>query len=145
HIRSLYGVEYDADDEVLVTVGVSEGLDLALRAILDPGDEVLIPEPSYVSYGPCTTLAGGEPIYVPAQPDDDFEVDHEALARRVTPRTKAILLGYPNNPTGAVVPRIKLEAVVGLARRGGVMLISDEIYDRLVYGVEHTCVAARAA
>lgn len=142
HVARLYGVVYDPDDEILVTVGVSEGLDLTLRAILDPGDEVLIPEPSYVSYGPCTTLAGGTPVYVPARLEDDFRIDPDELARRVTPRTRAILLGYPNNPTGAVMPRADLQRIVDLARKRNLLLISDEIYDRLVYGVEHTCVAA---
>ena len=142
HLRRLYGVEYDPDDEVLVTVGVSEGLDLALRALLDPGDEVLIPEPSYVSYGPCTTLAGGEPVYVPTRAEDGFELDPESLARRITRRTRAVLIGYPNNPTGAVMPREKLEAIVDLARRHGLVVISDEIYDRLVYGAPHVCVPA---
>jgi aminotransferase len=142
HVARLYGVVYDPDDEILVTVGVSEGLDLTLRAILDVGDEVLIPEPSYVSYGPCTTLAGGTPVYVPARVEDDFRVDPDEIARRVTPRTRAILLGYPNNPTGAVMPRADLQRIADLARRHNLLLISDEIYDRLVYGVEHTCVAA---
>src|SRR5206468_11833538 len=102
YLDRTYGVEYNPANEVLVTVGVSEALDLAMRAILDPGDEVLIPEPSYVSYGPCTVLAGGEPVYVPGRVEDDFEVDASALAARITPRTRAILLGYPNNPTGSV-------------------------------------------
>jgi aminotransferase len=141
-LARLYGVVYDPDEEILVTVGVSEGLDLTLRAILDPGDEVLVPEPSYVSYGPCTTLAGGEPVYVPARVEDDFRVDPDELARRIGPRTRAILLGYPNNPTGAVMPRADLARIVDLARKHNLLVISDEIYDRLVYGVEHTCVAA---
>jgi aminotransferase len=142
HLARRYEVLYDGEKEVLVTVGVSEGLDLALRAILDPGDEVLIPEPSYVSYGPCTSLAGGVPVYVPARLENDFAVRVEDLAARITPRTRAILIGYPNNPTGAVMPREELEKLAELAERHDLIVISDEIYDRLVYGVEHTCFAA---
>lgn len=142
HLEHLYGVRYDPASEILITVGVSEGLDLALRALVDPGDEVLIPEPSYVSYGPCTQLAGGSPVYVPARLSDDFRVDPAELAKRITPRTRAILIGYPNNPTGAVMPRSELEKVARLAAEHDLIVLSDEIYDRLVYGVEHTCFAA---
>jgi aminotransferase len=142
HLERLYRVAYDPAREILITVGVSEGLDLALRALIDPGDEVLIPEPSYVSYGPCTQLAGGTPLYVPARLEDDFRVDPEALARRVGPRTRAILIGYPNNPTGAVMPRGELSKIAALAAERDLVVLSDEIYDRLVYGVEHTCFAA---
>ena len=139
HLERLYGVSYDPASEILVTVGVSEGLDLALRALVDPGDEVLIPEPSYVSYGPCTQLAGGTPVYVPARLADDFRVDPDELAKRITPRTRAILIGYPNNPTGAVMPRGELEKIARLAEQHDLIVLSDEIYDRLVYGVDHTC------
>jgi aminotransferase len=142
HLAERYEVQYDPDAEVLITVGVSEGLDLALRAVLDPGDEVLIPEPSYVSYGPCTLLAGGTPVYVPAGRERDFEVSVDEIARRVSPRTRAILIGYPNNPTGAVMPRAELEQLARLAAERGLLVVSDEIYDRLVYGVEHTCFPA---
>ena len=142
HLEARYGVSYDPASEILVTVGVSEGLDLALRAILDPGDEVLIPEPAYVSYGPCTLLAGGTAVYVPTRREDDFEVDPRELASRIGPRTRAILLGYPNNPTGAVMPAGALAAIADLAAARDLIVLSDEIYDRLVYGVEHTCFAA---
>ena len=142
HLEHLYGVSYDPGSEILITVGVSEGLDLALRALIDPDDEVLIPEPSYVSYGPCTQLAGGTPVYVPARLEDEFRVDPAEIARRITPRTRAILIGYPNNPTGAVMPRGELEKIARLAEQHDLIVLSDEIYDRLVYGVEHTCFAA---
>ena len=142
HLERLYGVSYDPGREILITVGVSEGLDLALRALIDPGDEVLIPEPSYVSYGPCTQLTGGQPVYVPARLEDDFRVEPSELARRVGPRTRAILIGYPNNPTGAVMPRRSLEQIAELAAERDLVVLSDEIYDRLVYGLEHTCFAA---
>ncbi|HEV8637716.1 MAG TPA: aminotransferase class I/II-fold pyridoxal phosphate-dependent enzyme [Chloroflexota bacterium] len=142
HLERLYRVSYDPAGEILITVGVSEGLDLALRALIDPGDEVLIPEPSYVSYGPCTQLAGGRPVYVPARRERDFRVDPAEVAKRVGPRTRAILIGYPNNPTGAVMPRRELEKIARLAAERDLVVLSDEIYDRLVYGVEHTCFAS---
>jgi aminotransferase len=142
HLDSRYGVGYDPTRELLVTVGVSEALDLAARAIIDPGDEVIIPEPSYVSYIPCTVLAGGVPVMVPTREAQQFEPDPAAIAAAITPRTKAILLGYPNNPTGAVASRQTLQRIVQLAEEHDLYIISDEIYDRLVYGVEHVCVAA---
>jgi aminotransferase len=142
HLISHYGVEYDPTTEIVVTVGVSEGLDLALRAILDPGDEVIIPDPGYVSYGPCTTLAGGEVVSVPTTMATEFAVEVDAIAERITPRTKAILIGFPNNPTGAVMAKEDLQRLADLARRHDLLVLSDEIYDRLVYGVEHTCFAS---
>jgi aminotransferase len=142
HLQARYGVAYDPAQELLITVGVSEALDLAARAILDPGDEVIIPEPSYVSYIPCTVLAGGVPVMVRTYEADQFEPDPAAIAAAVTPRTKAILLGYPNNPTGAVASRETLQRIVQIAVEHDLYLISDEIYDRLVYGGEHVCVSA---
>jgi len=136
------GVPYDPACEVLVTVGVSEGLDLALRTLLAPGDEVLLFEPCYVSYDPCVRLAGGVPVAVPTSADNGFVIDPHATERAVTPRTKAILLCSPGNPTGAVQPLEVLRALVALAVEYDLYLISDEIYSRLVYGVERTCVAA---
>ena len=105
HLDTLYGVRYHAEDEVLVTVGVSEGMDLAMRAILDPGDEVLIPEPCYVSYKPCISLAGGIPVGILTTMENGFRVTVAQLEAALTPRTKAIVLGYPSNPTGATMPR----------------------------------------
>ncbi|MBI4318246.1 MAG: aminotransferase class I/II-fold pyridoxal phosphate-dependent enzyme [Chloroflexi bacterium] len=142
HLEHLYGVEYDPAKQLLITTGVSEGLDIALRAILDPGDEVIIPDPTYVSYSPCTVLAGGVVVPVPTAIDHDFQVSAAEIEKRVTPRTKAILIGYPNNPTGAVMPRQGLMAVADLARRHDLIVISDEIYDRLVYECEHVCFAS---
>ena len=142
HLERLYKVSYDPEKEVLVTVGVSEGLDLAARAILDPGDEVLIPEPCYVSYKPCVSLAGGIPVSVPTYAEKKFLLDKNDLASRTTSKTKAILIGYPSNPTGAVMPKDKLEDLVSFACERGLYIISDEIYDRLVYEGEHTCVAS---
>ena len=142
YVNRLTGLEYSPADQVLVTVGVSQALDLAMRALLDPGDEVVIPEPTYVSYVPCVTLAGGVAVTVPTHMENGFRVRPQDIEERVTPRTKAILLGYPNNPTGAVMPRAELEAIADIARRRGLLVISDEIYERLVYGAEHTCFAS---
>ncbi len=142
HLRSRYDVEYDPETEILITVGVSEGLDLAMRSIINPKDEVLSPDPSYVSYGPCTVLAEGVFVPVPTTVESDFKVKAADIEKRVTPRTKAILLGYPNNPTGAVMERDELAEVAEVARRNDLIVVSDEIYDRLVYGVKHTCFAS---
>jgi len=141
YLKARYNLDYDPEREVLVTVGVSEGVDLALRAILDPEDEVIIPAPTYVSYTACTTLSGGVSVPVPTTMDSGFQVRAEEIEERVGPRTKAILIGYPNNPTGAVVDRKELTRIADVARRHNLIVISDEVYERLVYGVEHTCFA----
>lgn len=142
HLDDRYGVRYTPETEIVVTVGVSEGMDLAMRAILDPGDEVLVPEPSYVSYKPCVALAGGVPIGVPTSADQQFRVTAAHLETFATPRTKAVLLGYPSNPTGATMPRDLLQEIVDWAKKRNLYIISDEIYDRLTYDGEHTCVAS---
>lgn len=134
-----YKVRFDPGTEMLITVGVSEALDLAMRAIIDPGDEVIVPDPGYVSYSPCVILAGGVVVPVPTRVEDAFKVRATAIQARVTPRTKAIVIGYPNNPTGAVMTREDLLEVAHVARRNDLLVISDEIYDRLVYDGEHTC------
>ena len=141
-LRGRYGLEYDPAHEVLVTVGVSEGLDLALRALLDPGDEVLVAEPCYVAYPPCVALAGGVPVSLPTSAAEGF-VPRAAVAERlVTPRTKAIVLNTPSNPTGAVLGRAALEALADVARRHDLLVISDEVYDRLSYDAPHVPMAA---
>jgi aminotransferase len=140
HMDRLYGVRYDPESEILVTVGVSEALYLALTATVNPGDEVIIPEPCFVSYGPEVSFAGGVPVYVPTSVEDDFQVTAETIEAAITPKTKAILIGYPNNPTGAVMSREIMQEIADLAAANDLLLISDEIYDRLVYGVQHTCV-----
>ncbi len=142
YLRNCYGVEYDPASELLITVGVSEALDLATRAILDPGDEVIMSDPHYVAYDACVFLAGGVPAFTPTIEEKNFEMCPEDVQARITGRTKAILLGYPSNPTGAVMGRGKLAEIASIARRHHLMVISDEIYARLVYGVEHTCFAA---
>ncbi len=134
-----YGAAYDPGSECLITTGVSEGLDLALRVLLNPGDEVIVPEPCYVAYEPCVAFAGGTPVRVPTRWEDGFAVDADVVAAAITPRTKAILIGSPANPTGAVQPRAALEALVALAEKHDLYLISDEIYDRLTYTAGHTC------
>jgi aminotransferase len=142
YLKKNYGLEYDPESQILITVGVSEGLDLAARAIIDPGDEVIMADPSYVSYSPCVSLAGGKPVMVPTSHEDNFEVDPTAIGARVTDATKAILIGYPANPTGAVMPRQKLEQLAVVANARNLLVISDEIYARVIYGTEHTCFAA---
>ncbi len=137
-----YGVGYRPDTECLITSGVSEGLDLALRVLLEPGDEVLIPEPCYVAYGPCVAFAGGTPVYVPTSSADGFRLHADAVEAAVTSRTKAILIGSPANPTGAVQDRADLAALVGVAVRHDLYLVSDEIYERLSYTAAHTCLAS---
>ncbi len=142
YLKNHYNLEYDAGSELLITVGVSEALDLAMRAILDPGDEVIMPDPCYVSYSSCVILAGGTAIMVPTNEENNFELSAADIEARITSRTRAILIGYPANPTGAVMSRDKLAQVVEVARRHRLLVVSDEIYAKLVYGVEHTCVAA---
>ena len=142
HLNTLYKVQYDPADEIIVTVGVSEALYLVMTAVLNPGDEVIIPEPSFVAYGPEVTFAGGVPVAVPTYVKDNFQVTAETIEAAITPKTKAILLGYPNNPTGAVMTREVMLGVTAVAEQHDLLIISDEIYDRLVYGIEHVCVPA---
>lgn len=144
HLAARYGVNYSPDEEVLVTVGVSEGMDLAMRVLLDPGDEVIVAEPCYVSYKPCVTLAGGVPVGVRTRAEDHFRISVDQIAAATTSRTKAILIGYPSNPTGATMPADMLLEIVAFARKRNLYIVSDEIYDRLTYDGEHTCVASLA-
>jgi len=142
YLKDSYNLAYDPDSELLITVGVSEGLDLAMRAVLDPGDEVIIPDPCYVSYDSCVILGGGTPVMVPTYQENNFEISAADIEPRITSRTKAILIGYPANPTGAVLGTDKLTQIAEVARRHQLLVISDEIYAKLVYGVEHTCLAS---
>jgi aminotransferase len=142
NLELLYGVRYSPEDEILVTVGVSEALYLALTAVLNPGDEVIIPTPCFVSYQPEVIFAGGKPVILPTKIEDEFQVSAQEVEKLITPKTKAILIGYPNNPTGAVMPRSKLDDLAKVAEKHDLLVISDEIYDRLVYGEhEHICFA----
>ena len=137
-----YGVEYAPDGDCVITAGVSEGLDLTLRVLLEQGDEVIVPEPCYVAYQPCVAFAGGRPVPVPTHAEDGFRLRVEAIEAAVTERTKAVLIGSPANPTGAVQTRDDLAALVALAQRHDLYLISDEIYDRLTYTGRHTCLSS---
>lgn len=140
NLEGLYGVNYDPEDEILVTVGASEGIDIAVRAIVEHGDGVLLPEPSYVSYAACIVFAGAviQPVLTAAE--DGFKLRADAVAEAITPESRAILLGFPNNPTGAVLDPKEAQAIVDLAVEHDLLIISDEIYHRLVYGVEHVCI-----
>lgn len=142
HLRRLYGVEYQPEDQILVTVGVSEALDLALRAIINPGDEIIVCEPCYVSYLPCITFAGGRAVTIPTFAEDGFQPRPEAVRAAITSRTKAMLLAFPSNPTGATASRDVLQTLVDIAAQADCYVISDEIYDRLTYDGAHTCVSS---
>ena len=137
HIERLYGLHYEPEKQVLVTVGVSEGLWLALKAVLDPGDEVLVVQPCFVANAAAVEMAGGVAVVVNAAAEHDFQITGEDLERAITPRTKAILMSYPNNPTGAVLTLPYMQQVADVARKHDLLVISDEIYERLVYGFEH--------
>ena len=137
HIEKRYRLEYNPETEVLVTVGVSEALYLALKVLLDPGDEVLVAEPCFVANPALVEIAGGVPVMVPTSALDDFQVTAAELEERVSPRTKAILISYPSNPTGAVLTREHMLQVAAIAEKHDLVVISDEIYERLVYGIEH--------
>ncbi len=142
HLQSRYALRYRPDDEILVTVGVSEAVDLALRATLNEGDEVILADPSYVAYVPGIVLAGAVPVPVATRDADAHRLLPSEVAKRITPRTRALFLGFPNNPTGAVLTRQDLEGLATLARDHDLLVYSDEIYDRLVYGVTHESIAA---
>lgn len=143
YVAKHFNVEYEAQTEVLVAVGVSEALDIALRALLNPGDEVLYHEPCYVSYSPSVTLAGGTPVAVPVHGKDEFRLRADELEKRLTPKSKVLLLNFPTNPTGAVMPRKNLEEIAAICRRHDLVVLSDEIYAELTYdGAEHVSIAS---
>ena len=137
-----FGLKYDADTEVLVSVGASEDIDIALRAIIDPGDEVLLVEPCFVAYRPCVVMAGGVPVTIATAADNDFCVTSADIERRLTKKTKAVILSYPCNPTGATLERSQLEEIAAVLRDRDLVVISDEIYAELTYGVSHTSIAS---
>jgi len=142
HLERRYGVTYDPETEILITVGVSEAVHLAALALIEPGEEVLVPEPSFVAYPAVVKFPGGIPVPIPTRVENQFQLDAADLDRAVTPRTRGLILSYPNNPTGAVMEREQLLAVAAAAERHNLFVLDDEIYDRLVYGIEHTCFAA---
>ena len=142
NLKNLYEVSYNPENEIIATVGVSEALYLTMVALLDPGDEVIIPTPCFVSYQAEVILAGGVPVEIPSRIENNFQLDPAEVRAAITPRTKVIFVGYPSNPTGAVAERETLLEVAKIAEEHNLLLISDEIYDRLVYGFEHVCVPA---
>ncbi len=142
NLASRYGAHYSPEDECLITVGASEGIDLALRVLLNPGDEVIVPEPCYVSYIPGVEFAGGRAIPIKTDDSDGFRLHADRVEAAITPRTKALLIGSPANPTGATQSRADLQRLVDLANKHDFYLISDEIYDRLTYVGEHTCLGS---
>ncbi len=140
--RKFYNLKYDPKTEILITTGSSEALDLAFRAILDPGDEVIMSDPHYVAYPVCVSLTGGVPVLVPTYEKNNFELMPSDIKKKLTPRTKAILLSFPSNPTGAVMPRKLLLEIAKIAVEHDLLVVSDEIYARLTYDAEHTCMAS---
>ena len=143
HTEKLRGVRYDVEREIIVTVGVSEAVDLAMRATLNEGDEVILADPSYVAYVPGIVLAGGVPVAVPTREENAFRLLPDDVAAVITSRTRAILLGFPNNPTGAVLEREDVEGIARLAAEHDLLVYADEIYDRLVYGTEHQSILSQ--
>jgi aminotransferase len=142
YVRKTFGADYNPEDEVLVTVGVSEALDLALRALLNPGDEVLYHEPCYVSYRATILFAHGVPVVVETRPEDGFRLTRAMLEAQVTPRTKVLMLNFPNNPTGAVMSRAELEDIAAFACERDLLVITDEIYGELTYDAPHTSIVS---
>ncbi len=141
YLTRRYGLSYDPDDEILITVGGSEAIDIAMRAMLDPTDEVLIPQPSYVSYLPCAVLAGGTPVVIELKEENQFRLTAEELEAAITPKTKLLVLPFPNNPTGAVMERADLEAIAEVILRHDLFVLSDEIYADLTYLENHVSIA----
>ncbi len=142
NLQRLYGVKYDPATEIIATVGVSEALYLTFTALLDAGDEVIIPTPCFVSYQAEVSLAGGVPVEIPCRMDNNFQVDPADIRKAITPRTKVIFIGYPSNPTGAVAEKAVLLEIAKIAIEHDLMVVSDEIYDRLVYNFKHVCFPA---
>lgn len=137
-----YGLEYDFNREMVITVGGSEAIDIAMRAMLDPGDEVLIPQPSYVSYYPCCILANGTPVVIELKAENEFRLKPEELEAAITPKTKLLVLPYPNNPTGAVMEKSDLEAIAEIIKKHDLYVLSDEIYSELTYTDNHVSIAS---
>ena len=142
YVDKTFGVTYDADTEVLITVGVSEAIDLAVRALVNPGDEILYHEPCYVSYGPVVTLAHGKPVAVQTTQENEFRLTRSLLEPCVTNRTKALMLNFPNNPTGAILTRKELEGIADFACEHDLIIIADEVYAELTYDGSHTSIAS---
>lgn len=142
YLSRRYDLDYDYNKEILVTVGGSEAIDIAMRAMLDPGDEVLIPQPSYVSYLPCCVLANGTPVIIELKAENEFRLTAEQLEAAITPKTKILVLPFPNNPTGAVMEKKDLEAIAEVVKKHDIFVISDEIYSELTYLENHISIAS---
>lgn len=142
YLERRFQVSYDYNTEMMITVGGSEAIDMAMRAMLDPGDEVLIPQPSYVSYVPCATLANGTPVIINLKEENEFRLTAEELEAAITPKTKLLVLPFPNNPTGAIMERKDLEAIAEVVRKHDLYIISDEIYAELSYLEDHVTIAS---
>ena len=142
YVQNKYKVSYDPKSEILVTVGGSEAIDLSMRAMLEPGDEVLIPQPSYVSYVPCTILADGNPVVIPLQQKNEFKLTAEELEAAITPKTKMLVMPFPNNPTGSIMTKADLEPVAEFIKEHDLYVLSDEIYSELSYQGDHVSIAA---
>ena len=142
YLNRHYGVSYDVDHEIMVTIGGSEAIDAAMRAMLDPGDEVLIPQPSYVSYVPCAILAGAVPVIIELKAENEFRLTPEELEAAITPKTKLLVLPFPNNPTGAVMERSDLEKIAEVIKKHDIFVLSDEIYSELTYLEKHVTIAS---
>jgi aminotransferase len=142
YLKRRFGVEYRSESEIIVTIGASQAIDVAIRTLVEPGDEVLIPQPSFVAYTPCTVLAGGKAVFVPTYIEDDFALRPDVLENYITEKSKVIILPYPNNPTGAIMTREQLEDLAGVIKKYDLIVVSDEIYCELTYGIEHTAFAS---
>ena len=142
YMKRRFNVSYSPKTQTLVTVGGSEGIDLGLRILLEPGDEVLIPEPCYVSYSPCVIFTGATPVPIPTKAENKFKLTAEELKAYITPKTKVLILPYPNNPTGAIMEKEDLEAIAQVLKDTNIIVISDEIYGELTYGKQHVCAAS---
>ena len=142
YLNRRFNLEYNPKSEMLITVGASESIDLYFRSILNPGDEVLIPEPCFVSYKPCVFLAGGVPVTIPLQAKNEFRLTAQEIEEKITPKTKAIMIAFPNNPTGAIMEREDLEKIVQVIKKHDLLVISDEIYAELTYGAKHVSIAS---
>jgi len=141
YLNRRYQLDYKPESEIVVTIGASQAIDVVIRTLIEPGDEVLIPQPSFVAYGPCTILAGGTPVYVPTYLEDNFVLRPEVLEKYISPRSKLLILPYPNNPTGAVMTEEQLKAIAQVVKKHDLIVASDEIYSELTYGMEHTAFA----
>lgn len=142
YLQRKINISYNPNSEIIVTVGGSEGIDIALRAMLDPGDEVMIPQPCYVSYLPCAVLADGVPVTIPLKEENEFRLTAEELESAITPKTKILVLPFPNNPTGAIMTKEDLEPIAELVKKYDLYVLSDEIYSELTYKTEHVSIAS---